>query len=56
MAIVQIHKDKYILKQSTREVSVVFREAFGHVAHKTDTMVCVNISERGAFKGDLMYL
>lgn len=47
MAIVQIHKDKYILKQSTRGVSVVFREAFGHVAHKTDTMVCVKISERG---------
>lgn len=43
MAIVQIHKDKYILKQSTRRVSVVFREAFGNVAQKTDTMVCANM-------------
>lgn len=43
MAVVPIHKDKYILKQSTRGVSVVFRKAFVNLAQKTGTMVCANM-------------
>lgn len=38
MAIVQMHKDKFILKQSTRGVSN-FQKAFGNLAPKTDAMV-----------------
>lgn len=43
MAVVQLHKDKYILKQPKRGVSVVFREAFVNLAQKRVIVICANM-------------